>query len=66
MNVRIVSSCAVTCAMSLLFAATASAQWSSPTTVGTVEGLDQLAPLQPSVSAAGTAWSWDSLILSPM
>jgi hypothetical protein len=37
--------------MSLSFAATGWAQWSSPTTVGTVEGFDQSPPLLPSVSA---------------
>lgn len=48
MNMRLVS----VCVLSLVFATTASAQWSSPATIGTVEGLDLQPSLPPFVSAA--------------
>jgi hypothetical protein len=38
MNMRTVWACVVSCAVSLLLAGTASAQWSSPTSIGVVEG----------------------------
>jgi hypothetical protein len=53
MKVRLVLACVVTCVACLLVAATGSAQWSSPTPIGVVEGVNRQAPPLPlSVSAA--------------
>ena len=52
MNVRVVGSLMVACVACLLLGGRASAQWSSPTQIGVVEGTNQSPPLLPSVSAA--------------
>ena len=52
MNARVVFACVVTCALCLLLSAAASAQWSTPVAVGTVEGVDKAHFVPPNVSAA--------------
>jgi hypothetical protein len=52
MNPRFVPASVAMYIMCLFLAATASAQWSSPTTIGTVEGLDLQPSLPPFVSTA--------------
>ena len=51
MNMRTVWACVVICAVSSLLAGTASAQWSSPTSIGVVEGVPTPGII-PSVSTA--------------